>query len=288
MPRTLIGLMVCALASGCATESRRVYDASEPDLRTMIYPPAPTWALDSTSEGYFFNIDRLMETYRWERWRAIEAQARARGILAADERVSIAEAFERARAEPAEGLFASRWKVRPGEIVVAVELEGVLLAQWDLPKAAARIPGVVADRRLKPEGEAETSGTEIAVHPGAERFLRRVRAMRGVRGLVAFTRKTEASARSALAAWKLADGRPATELFDGIFTRDHLVLSGASPRAFRPSKDLRAVDPAVERVLSVDPAPETVLQTDRVLRVPADLQADLGAVARAIAGYLIR
>ncbi len=266
--------MACALAVGCATQSKRVFDASEFDLRTMIYPAAPVWALDSTSEGYFFNIERLMESLRWERHRAIEVQARARGLLAIDERVSIAEAFEKAKAESADSPLLGR---RGGRgFIVAVELEGILMSQWDLPAAAERISGVAADRRLKPDGEIETSETDIAIHPDAERFLNRIRAMRGLRGLVVFTRKTGASTRSALTTWKLSDGRPAIELFDGIFTREHLVLYGTTPRAFRPSKDLRAIDTTVERVILVDTAPEIVLQPECLLGVPGSLRADLG------------
>lgn len=252
-------LAALLLAGGCATTSRRVYDASEPDLRTMIYPATPAWLLDSTSQGYFFNIERLMETYGWDRRRAIEVQARARGLLAADEKVSIAEAFEKAKAGP-----AAFGHARPGGLVVAIELEGVLLSQWSSPSGWSRIAGVTADIHVKPDGDLERSGSEIAVNPGAERFLGALRKRAG--GLVVFTRKTEASARSALAAWKLADGRPAAELFSEVYTRDHLVLSGTDPRAFRPSKDLRAIgDP--EQVFLVDTDTGDVLQPERVVRV---------------------
>jgi hypothetical protein len=165
-------LLLSAGAAGCSHTEARTYDASAPDLREMILPPLPGWAADPIAPGYFLNLDRVMQAEKLTRLEAVELQGRTRELLENPDAL-ISESYAKALAEVRRHELPSGWKPvefrRPGEFVLALELEGIRSA------------------------------------PGAARLVERLRRNPLCRGVVAYTTLPRDAAREQARSWPKGD-----------------------------------------------------------------------------------
>ena len=126
--RSILGVVLFAiLGTGCVTHRAQIYDASQPELKELILAPLPEWAKDPIAEGYYLDIDRVMEAYHLGRYEAMDLQKQMRDGLE-DQSVSIAEAFDKGLKAVQSQKFSTGWKQinfkRPEEYLVVLAGRG--------------------------------------------------------------------------------------------------------------------------------------------------------------------
>ncbi|MCB9682597.1 MAG: hypothetical protein H6733_14120 [Alphaproteobacteria bacterium] len=287
--RILSCLTVVALV-GCA---RPVPPAPLADL---TIPALPLWtnkyATTPAEQGVFFEISTLMDRYGLSRLAAVELQNQVRDQLRADPTADLQAAFDTALASVEAGHFESGLDpaaLAAKRFVVVFDLDETLYDQY-YPAALAEGCHDVA---------YTDSGTAHAfkLTPGWDAAFATVRALGG--GIVLFSANVDALTLGNVAHWTW-EGRSLLDHPDilGVLTNSHLVLQDKAepPKpapVVEPSKDLRIVDPSLQRVIIVDDNPTRLFQlanTRLVRKFHADHWCDPGvepAFQAALGGELV-
>jgi hypothetical protein len=243
--------------AGCgAAPAPAPQPADDPDLAAVTLPALPEWTdkyrAHDAGDMRFFRLDALMARHGLSRLDAVEVQNRFRDLTRADEAVDRGEAFRRALADVKAGQRESGLSaeaLEKAEFVVAFDLDDTLYDQY---RATADCHDLAF---ALPNGKTK----HIKLTPGWDEALRRVKALGGL--VVLYSANRDEVTYANLRAWTL-DGAPLTEspLVDGILTNSFLMLQDKADGdpVVTPSKDLRFLDPKLERAILVDDNPTRV------------------------------
>ena len=265
-----------ACSSVKQTQEKNASPYKQVDLRELLMPPLPEWAKDGLDEGYYFNMDRLMKAEKLSRHDAIETQNWMREYLAADQNISIAEAYEKALLEVRAGHRQSGWKQvefkHHGDFVLVTDMDETILKQWYGSGSSGfyDLKDVTPDQAVAGSGELVTSSTYIKLTPGFERFIRRMKANPRCKGIAVFSGKRNIPTFEIMNRLRFSNGKAVMNHIDGVFGRSHMVIGR---RVALPSKDMRIFDPELKHVVLVDDNPLKIFQP-QILRAQPKFDAD--------------
>lgn len=252
--------------------------AEASELAAMTLPARPDWAdkyAGQAPDERFFDIAALMEAHDLDRARAVELQNHFRDLTRAqpqgDRGAQYAEALRRAKA----GEFEDRRdpeRLASAPFIVVFDLDDTLYDQYIDPVVAPSCHDIAWS-------EDHTDGTTGKAHfikltPGWDDAILRIHALGGA--VVLFTANVDELSLTNAAMWRLEDvpilQHPAVA---GFLTNSHLVQQPkhAGSPVVEPSKDLRIVDPELQRAIIVDDNPTRLFQF-RNTRVFKKFQAD--------------
>ncbi|MCA9710129.1 MAG: hypothetical protein KDK70_30095, partial [Myxococcales bacterium] len=234
--------------------------AAAAELRAMTLPPRPEWTdryAGSSPDERFFDVAALMERHGLDRARAVELQNHFRDLTRAEpegERsAQYAEALRRAQAgEFEDGRDPER--LARARFIVVFDLDATLYDQ--------SIDDAVAPRCHDLEVPKDDGGTRpIKLTPGWADAIHRIHELGGE--VVLFSANLDDRCYANARAWML-DGVPIHQhpAVAGLLTNSHLVLQPkqAGVPVVEPSKDLRILDPELQRVIIVDDNPRRLFQ----------------------------
>ncbi len=235
------------------------------DVRTVALEALPGWAQDSLYSGLYLDIDKVMQAEQLSRFEAVEVQNRLRDAQDRNPGVAAQAAYEAALVEARARRFESGWRPstfqQPGEFVAALDMDETLLMQWYAGGAQGFF-----DLRVMPDSVGKLlSGPYVKLTPGAEEFIKGLKANPRCKGVVVFSAKADAPAIDTVRKWTFAGGESARRYIDAVFTRNHLVMG---KKTLLPSKDLRIIDPELKHVVLVDDNPARVMQPQALKAQP--------------------
>jgi hypothetical protein len=233
--------------------------ATNPQLDDLWIPLRPAWTDRYYKEGPSerrFVISALMDRDHLDRAHAVELQNHFRDLAAADPDGDPMVHFQAALQRVKAGTFEDRRdlaRLARAPFIVVFDLDDTLYNQY-YDQAVAKtchdldVTGGDGKRRY------------VALTPGWKDAIDRIVALGGA--VVLFTANEDVNSHENAAVWTI-DGGPllASEKISGFLTNSHLVQQekgeGAEdPRkgnpVQEPSKDLRAIDPSLRRVVLVD------------------------------------
>lgn len=250
--------------------------AGAAELKSVALEALPSWAQDSLYSGVYLDIDRVMETEKLSRFEAVEVQNRLRDAMDRNPSVIPQVAYDAALTEARAHRFESRWRPvtfqQPGEFVAALDMDETLLMQWYAGGAHG-----FYDMTVTPDSVGKLfSGPYVKFTPGAEEFIKGLKANPRCKGVVVFSAKADLPAIETVQKWQFSGGETARRYIDAVFTRNHLVLG---KKTLLPSKDLRILDPEVKHVVLVDDNPGRVMQP-QALKAQPKFDADAYLRAR--------
>lgn len=252
-------LALLLAACGAAPTPR----AERPDpLAALTLPALPDWtnpyAQHDRGDMRFFRVEALMERYGVDRLTAVEIQNRYRDLTRADEDGDRAVQFERAVAEVRGGQRESGLDpeaLAKADFIVVFDLDDTLYDQYH----------ATADCHDLAWKRSDGSTKYIKLTPGWDAAIRRVHELGGL--VVLFSANRDETNYANFARWTL-DGRPLHEspLVAGVMTNSYLILQHKADGdpVVTPSKDLRLLDPTLERVIIVDDNPTRLFQMRNV------------------------
>ena len=275
--RRVLQLSFAGVLTSCASSPAvpldPVEDRSDP-LAEVTIPPRPDWTdpYADSNEGdmRFFDIDVLMSRHGLTRALAIELQNHYRDVSRADPSGTPTAWFEHALGKASAGEFEDRRdleRLDAAAFVVVFDLDETLHDQYYAPEvgAACNDFSVAADGKVR----------HVKLTPGWAEAIARVDALGGA--VVLFSANVDTLTWTNLSQWMLED-TPLGEhpLISGVLTNSHLVMQRKSAGApvVEPSKDLRVIDPELQKVILVDDNPRRAFQF-RNLRVFPKFDADL-------------
>lgn len=287
-----LSLLAAAIAlSACAplpVAQRRSVPAAEaapaatsPELAAYTIPPQPEWVdkylhSDPQADIRYFRIKKLMADFNLSRLQAIEVQNHYRDLTR--QKVAPSQAFTAALAAVRAGRMGSGVdlaKLQAAPFIVVFDLDETLYQRSPTYHSGAQGP-LWRDFTIP----TETGDSYIKLRPGWEQALRRIRALGGM--VILFTASPDMIAEAVVNSWRSGD-TPILALVDGLLSKSHLILQEKSDGdpVVLPSKDLRAFDEKLERVIIIDDNPKLIFQHHRqrlVKKFQADpyLQAKLG------------
>lgn len=247
---------------------------AEDPLAAVTLPSLPLWtnkyADTEAEQGRYFRITALMDRHDLSRAEAVAVQNHFRDLERADPGGDDVAHFDEALMRVQRGELESGFDgeaVDAAPFSVVFDLDDTLLDQYYRdPTGTCR------------SFSYDDGGSERAVHlaPGWEDVFTAVRDAGGT--LVLFSANLDHRVMAIARTWTW-EGVPLLEHPDvaGVFSNSHLIVQGKSepPRpdpVLEPSKDLRIVDPSLERVLIVDDNPDRLFQL-RNTRVPKKFHA---------------
>lgn len=221
---------------------------------------------DSNTDVRYFRIAKLMADFGLSRFAAVELQNHYRHLTARG--VAQSEAFDQAIVQARAEHFLSGVdanKLRSAPFIVVYDLDETLYQAFY--KSGARGPAFRDVTFQSRDHEAF-----IKLRPGWQRAILRIHELGGI--VLLFTARSDDVAEAAAENWRLGD-RPIRQLVDGFLSKSHMVMQEKSDGdpIFTPSKDLRILDEALERVIIVDDNPRRVVQHNRQ-RLVKKFQAD--------------
>lgn len=243
---------------------------------------------DSTFDGYFFDIDKVLTSLRISRHEAHEIQNVFRdqletlsgsGLRAAQKpflRTAFTFALERVLDKKT---FETGWKpisFQDHEFIIVLDLDETLLSQWydygtRVEKSLGNVSIASFDTQVSDTyfvGDAKReqvfSPTTVVIRPGVSRLFETLAEIPGYRGFVLFSAKHDAAAVKLVQEWKKKE-EALFSRFLGLFTRNHLRLDS---QLEKPSKDLRIFDETLEHVFLIDDNESRVMQKQLNYRIP--------------------
>ena len=266
--RALLGILVAAGLLGCA--GGRGAAPSPIDALTLPYYAWMAPYFDNPGEKRYLDIDALMARHDLDRLQAHELQNVYRDTL---EGTFAARGcangpptgnWDQRNANPC---FSSQERRRAFDGALAQVRAGELESGWSSQKAKDARLIVVFDLDETLISHDRAAGT-ITLAPGYADAIARSRALGAA--VVFFTAKPDQSLAKVLAMWTL-NGEPITRHVDAIFSLNHLTVkprTSSAAAALTGSKDLRMIDPTLQKVVLVDDNPTRVLQHDLLRRIP--------------------
>lgn len=257
-------------------------DAPRPEggeLSAMTMPARPAWMdkyAGSAPDERFFDVAALMRAHGLDRAAAVELQNHFRDLTRqdpeGDRTAQYAEALRRAKAGQFEdGRDPARLAAAP--FIVVFDLDETLYDQGITDPEVAKACHDLAVT----DGSAQRL---IKLTPGWADAIRRIHALGGA--VVLFSANKDDLTWANARAWML-DGVPIHQhpAVAAFMTNSHLVLQPKQegPPVVEPSKDLRIVDPSLERAIIVDDNPLRLFQF-RNTRVFKKFQADAYCTTR--------
>lgn len=254
-------------ADGTATD--------DSELAAMTLAPRPDWAdkyAGSSPDDRFFDVAALMRAHGLDRARAVEVQNHFRDLSRAepdgDRQAQYAEALRRAQAgEFEDGRDTERLAAAP--FVVVFDLDETLYDQYfdDDAVAEACHDFVSTDTKGKQR--------RVKLNPGVREAFDRIHALGGA--VVLFSANVDSTCWANAKVWRVGDA-PVLEhpAVAGMLTNSHLVQQPKQEGdpVVEPSKDLRTIDPELDRTIIVDDNPTRLFQF-RNVRVFKKFQADV-------------
>jgi hypothetical protein len=247
------------LLAGCGAAPAK---APVPDaLADVSIPALPDWtdpyAGSDPGDARFFRIEALMQRYELSRMDAVELQNRYRDLTRAAPEGDRAAQFAQALAAVKRGERESRLDpsaLEKAPFIIVFDLDDTLYDQYHTPEGCA---DATFDAGGKPR--------RIRFTPGWDAAIRRIRALGGA--VVVFSANRDDTTWANLEHMPL-DGQPLATSPDiaGVLTNSYLVLQEKAdgPPVVVPSKDLRIVDPDLQRVVIVDDNPTRLFQPRNV------------------------
>jgi hypothetical protein len=239
--------------------------------------PVPDWtdryAGSQPGDLRFFEIGKLMDDFNLSRAMAVELQNHFRDLSRAGAgggpHAWFEEALARAlRGESESGLAQS--VIDAAAFVVVMDLDDTLYDQRVGPEAEK-----CADLQVPQSG----GGTKpIMLAPGWSEAFARIAALGGK--VVLFSANLDDLTYANLRAWKVGEGTILDQPWlAGVLTNSHLVRQSTHEGAGRAdrrkgepvleaSKDLRIVDPTLQKVVMVDDNPRRLFQLRHALPFP--------------------
>ncbi len=278
----LIGCATGAPAQQPASPSPGAGLSSRDELAALTLPPLPDWVDKYADPGQgdrrFFNMSQLMERFQLVRAQAIEVQNLYRDQTRTQPGTDPVKAFNTALERVRGGELESRLdldQLGKAPFIIVFDLDETLWDQYYPPEAAATCHDLII------QGGKPPTGRYVKLVPGWQQAFERIRALGGT--VILFSANLDDNIYENLALWKL-DNVPLTEspAISGILTNSHLVMQDKSegvidPRkgspVREPSKDLRAFDESLRRVIIVDDNPIRLFQL-RNARVFKKFEAD--------------
>lgn len=243
------------------------------ELLAYTIPPQPEWTdkylhSDPLADIRYFRIKKLMADFNLSRFAAIEVQNHYRDLTR--QKVAPSQAFPAALAAVRAGRMGSGVdlaKLQAAPFIVVFDLDETLYQRSPTYRSGGQGPKW-RDFSIP----TESGESFIKLRPGWEQALRRIRALGGM--VILFTASPDMIAEAVVSNWRSGD-TPILSLVDGLLSKSHLVLqekSDGDPIVL-PSKDLRAFDEKLERVIIVDDNPKLIVQHHRQ-RLVKKFQAD--------------
>lgn len=234
---------------------------------SMVLSDPPRWYAERLKQN-FVNVDQLM-SQGFSRLEALEIQNNAIK-MSKKENIPFAKALELEintfqRGQAGESGFKPITELAKGDFVVVFDLDETLLVQWYRSYSKGDKYRDLCSGLTDKDFTGTLESTDcVKFTPGLNKTFARIKALEGFRGLVLFTAKGHEPAHAILDEWKI-DGKPIRSFVDGVFTRNYLTRGG---KVFKPSKDLRIVDPSLEHVIMVDDNPSRLFQPKNVRVFP--------------------
>lgn len=256
--------------TACAHQPNARTPAQEPaaDLaaayQAALLPSLPPWTDPYAEEGRpdkaYFQMSKLMKDLSLSRREAMFVQHLHRQIMRAQRDTSPISAFQQAvdqvrQARGALPYFNSE-KIDRAAFVVVFDLDETLYSQY------FKTPPSCADIRY-PTGQGRTK--VIRTTPNAFSVIQKINALGGA--VVLYSANDYVGTLENLKQWKIGD----QSLIDqpevaGFMANGHLIRTARDSRededekVVEPSKDLRALDPSLEKVIIVDDNPRRLFQ----------------------------
>lgn len=278
---TLLALSGCPPMPGPGNQTRRAerpepiapergVDSNE-QLDTLFIPSLPEWtdryAETQRGDMRFFDMSELMALFDLTRLQAVELQNHYRDLTRSDEQGDRAQHFNTALARVRAGQFESGLdpvKLAAAEFIVVFDLDDTLYDQYHADESCHDIAFESEEGEMK----------YIKLVPGWEDVFAKIHELGGL--IVLFTANEDRVAHENLAHWMVGH-EPILQhgTIDGVLTNSYLVLQHKregkgkdNPRrgqpVVQPSKDLRILDPTLEKVLMVDNNPTRLFQYGNV------------------------
>ena len=263
-------LWIIGVSGGC--------DCGTHKYKAFTLAPLPGWtdkyADSNKGDMSYFMMSELVKDFKLTRLQAIELQNHFRDLTAGGEEPD--KAFDEALKRVRDFKFESRLepeKLKHAKFIVAIDMDETLLQQY---YKKWKEGSDYYDYKIK----FEDGERGVSMAPGWQQLLQRIK-NRG--GLVVIY-----SANVDDVVWKIAytvtiGEKKLAEYVDGVMTNSYLILQGKHewvPKGktgnpvVTPSKDLRFLDEALEKVIIIDDNPKRIIQDSR-LRLPKKYQADL-------------
>ncbi|HMV69472.1 MAG TPA: NIF family HAD-type phosphatase [Myxococcota bacterium] len=243
-------------------------------------PPLPLWtnpyARTPSEMGVYLAITRVMATEGFGRLQAVETQNTLRDILRRNPVADLPDAYREAVRQVREGELESgldEQALGAARFIVAFDMDETLIDQR-YPKDFA-----AACHSLRYDGDAWEPGDGerwVQLAPGWEAAFNTVRELGGA--IVIFSANVDRRIEGILHEWTW-EGKPLLDHPDiaGWLSNSHLILQRKDEDkkpVTEPSKDLRMLDPTLERVILVDDNPTRTFQPSN-LRLTRKFDADL-------------
>ncbi len=294
----IILILLCFVAAGCSGP-QKISTQPAPTIepyKEFVLPPLPGWtdkyASSNKGDMSFFMISKLVEDEKLSRLQAIELQNHFRDLTANG--MGSQEAFDNALKAVQANRFESKLTaemLQNAPFIVAVDMDETLLQQ----SYANWKEGTKYDYVVQFD---DGSKRKISMAPGWKEFVAKIKSLGGL--FVLFSANTD------YVVWDIAntvmiDDQKLSAYADGVMTNNYLILQGkqewvpqgkTGTPVVNPSKDLRLLDPKLEKVIIVDDNPKRIIQDSR-LRIPKKYEAELysfdtaGAVQEAYNKQLI-
>lgn len=243
------------------------------ELAAYTIPPPPEWTdkylhSDPQADIRYFRIKKLMADFGLSRFQAIELQNHYRDLTR--QQVAPSQAFPKALAAVRAGQMGSGVdlaKLQAAPFIVVFDLDETLYQRSPTYHSGGQGPQW-RDFSI----QTDSGESFIKLRPGWEQALRRIRALGGM--VILFTASPDMIAEAVVSNWRSGD-TPVLSLVDGLLSKSHLVLQEKSDGdpVVLPSKDLRAFDEKLERVIIIDDNPKLIVQHHRQ-RLIKKFQAD--------------
>ena len=243
------------------------------ELRAYTILQQPEWTdkyvnSDPGADMRYFRMRRLMSDFGLSRFQAVELQNHYRDLTRAQ--VPAPQAFVDALAAVRAGRTGSGvdlQKLLTAPFIVVFDLDETLFQRSPSYQHGSRGPGW-RDFSFQAHGEERF----VKLRPGWEQAIRRVHELGGL--VILFTASPDDIAEGVTSKWQTGNTN-ILRLVDGLLSKSHLVLQekGEGDPVVLPSKDLRAFDESLDRVIIVDDNPKLVIQHHRQ-RLVKKFQAD--------------
>jgi len=155
--------------------------------------------------------------------------------------------------------------LKTSDFIIIFDMDETLLVQWYKSYSKGEKYSDLCSGLTDKNFLGTLQSTDcVKFTPALEATFRKIKKLKGFKGLVLFTAKGHEAAHAIFDKWTI-EGKPLRSQVSGVFTRNYLTRGG---KVYKPSKDVRMIDPSLEHAIIVDDNPSRLFQPKNVRIFP--------------------